>query len=297
MVSFVNGVVFDRIILVSLRLLGPIVLTLACAAANSDERPRFHLSGVDGPRGSTASAAVRINERGQISGMIGLPESIQVFRSGGRDMILFASLPGSEGLNIDYVADMNDEGVIIGDSPGYVRVQFMSVGETLERIPLPGTFNRVSGINNRGEIAGAYSTNQSTWTGFVYSNGVLRILPRLVALGEVATSGINNNGEVVGTASTIDTNAHTYTLHAVLFSSTGVTDLGTLPGDGFSSAVDLNDTGDIIGSSTGERGGRAFLYKDNVMREIEVVPPFISVAATAINNAGMVVGYWACRAR
>ena len=68
-------------------------------------------------------------------------------------------------------------------------------------------------------------------------------------------------------------------------------DLGTLPGDYFSSASDINNVGQAVGWSLGPSGQfRAFRWDDGVMTELPPLPGAQFASAAAINEGGQIVG-------
>ncbi len=70
-------------------------------------------------------------------------------------------------------------------------------------------------------------------------------------------------------------------------------DIGTLPGGDFSQALDINNQGDIVGSSTSALGLRAFLWtRGGGMVDLNTLIPesdFVLTKAVGINNAGMIM--------
>jgi len=68
-----------------------------------------------------------------------------------------------------------------------------------------------------------------------------------------------------------------------------LTDLGTLPGTGGSSASGINDSGQVVGYSTGATAQYVFLYSGGTMHALDTVPGRDS-RVNAINNSGQVVG-------
>ena len=95
---------------------------------------------------------------------------------------------------------------------------------------------------------------------------------------------INNEGEVVGYAES-DTGSN-----AASWVNRTVTDLGALPGDGFSNANGVNDAGQVVGySSAGPFNlSHAALWQNGTVTEISAAQDFGQ--ANAINNSGQVVG-------
>ena len=99
-----------------------------------------------------------------------------------------------------------------------------------------------------------------------------------------AARGINDAGEIVGTSLTAYSG-----FHAFLYKGGVMHDLNTRDG-GYSHARGINDAGHIVGWN--DYG--AFLYRGGVMHELADLvesPGLHPTAATAINNAGDIVGY------
>lgn len=70
-----------------------------------------------------------------------------------------------------------------------------------------------------------------------------------------------------------------------------VQDLGTLPGDYASTPWGINSHGDVVGSSTGSAGQRAFVFVDRTgMIELHGISPHAYSVARDINDFGQVVG-------
>jgi probable HAF family extracellular repeat protein len=121
--------------------------------------------------------------------------------------------------------------------------------------------------------------------------------------GDSYATDINAEGQIVGGANPqpgdipagTDSAQATFELfpgvHAVLWNGDSITDLGTLGGEG-SIATAINNNGQIVGSSLQEEGGsRAFLWEDDEMSNLGVLPEGGDASyATDINSAGQVVG-------
>jgi len=216
---------------------------------------------------------VAINNNGQISGMLGYPEAIQVFRLDQHQMTMFPNWPG---YNITYVADMNDEGTIVGiagQNPD-ISSPFIIRGNKLENLSssFSGSPAYFRGINNRGEIVGTYTREpyRSIWTAFIYSNGVVRPLT-FGPFDFSAANGINDFGVAVGLSQG----------RAVIFSGDEVIAL-----DFANSAEAINNRGSIVGII----GARPFLYRDGAVTDIGLLAGDESAIPTGINNFDTVVG-------
>jgi probable HAF family extracellular repeat protein len=103
---------------------------------------------------------------------------------------------------------------------------------------------------------------------------------------------VNNKGQVVGDSDLKgDIN-----FHAFLWTrETGMQDLGTLPGDVSSSAVSINDAGEVVGVSLDASfNGRAFLWQNGVMTDLNtLIPadsPLFLMVAPSISARGQIAG-------
>ncbi|VAX39082.1 hypothetical protein MNBD_PLANCTO03-484, partial [hydrothermal vent metagenome] len=123
----------------------------------------------------------------------------------------------------------------------------------------------------------------------------------LGTLGGLGSYGydINNARQVVGRA---DTGAlfddDRWIFHAFLWQDGVMIDLGTLPGDDFSSASRINQGGDIVGWS--RRGffdgiSRAVLWHDGTAIDLNTrIPPdsgWVLRSTSDINDAGQIIGH------
>jgi probable HAF family extracellular repeat protein len=102
---------------------------------------------------------------------------------------------------------------------------------------------------------------------------------------------INNAGQVVGMS---DLPGDTAT-HAFFWQNGVMTDLGTLPGDVFAAANDINSKGQVVGASCDVNSNcRAFLWENGVMTDLNtLVAPGSSLYLTwggGLNDSGEIAG-------
>jgi probable HAF family extracellular repeat protein len=103
---------------------------------------------------------------------------------------------------------------------------------------------------------------------------------------------INNQGQVVGN---LDLPGDT-TFHAFLWTkTTGMQDLGTLPGDAASLSISINEAGSVIGASIDASGNpRAFLWEKGVMTDLNTLiagdSPLYLLTGCSINSRGEITG-------
>jgi probable HAF family extracellular repeat protein len=161
-------------------------------------------------------------------------------------------------------------------------------------------------INDNGQVVGSSGDcgpfNPYTLINFValhalpWEKGTATDLGNLCGtghfVGHFATS-LNNQGQVVG-ASDLAGDAG---FHAFLWTKeTGMQDLGTLPGDVYSSVICINDGGEVVGVSLDANFSlRAFVRQNGVMTDLNILIPddsplFLLLAAT-INSRGEIAGF------
>src|SRR5205807_1160845 len=123
----------------------------------------------------------------------------------------------------------------------------------------------------------SHSSSYNVVSGGCPMNGRLLIL----SLGAAVTLACDRGSP---TASRLPS-LHADAVGAVVVSA--ITDLGTLPGGGFSSAAAINNAGDVVGSS----GGHPVLWhSDGSLVDLGTLPGSVGGGATAINDRGQVVG-------
>ncbi|MFZ5548970.1 MAG: hypothetical protein ACOZJX_09780 [Pseudomonadota bacterium] len=144
------------------------------------------------------------------------------------------------------------------------------------------------GINDEGVVvgegyrSGASGAERKRPLPFRYQAGVLKRLST-GGVGSGSVAGINKKGEMVGVR-----------MYATTWSPKGKPqDMGDPPlCEGTLSAVDINDDGESVGmiACTPYRTAPG-LYRAGVNTELPVLPGHDGGVASAINNAGQVVGY------
>jgi probable HAF family extracellular repeat protein len=192
----------------------------------------------------------------------------------------------------------------------FQAVKWDSKGEIHELHPFPGdTVGFAFWMNDNGQVVGTSGSCANTQpVGVVVGphavlwekDGSVHELPSLggtvnttlFAVGNRAIS-INNQGQMVG-GSTLPGNT---TAHAVLWpNKTSILDLGTLPGDFVSGALEINDRGDVVGVSQDPSGNpRAFLWQNGAMHDLnDLIPPnspLYLLFAAGIDSRGEIAGF------
>jgi probable HAF family extracellular repeat protein len=170
----------------------------------------------------------------------------------------------------------------------------------LPRLPATGVraasaFNHAAAINNLGDVAGSagdgLDLSRGGWQKAVlWRNGAIVEIGPSIASG--AALAMNDMGEVVGWAQMTPHQGGPGPAHAFLWSGQAMADLGTLAGpSGFSSANDINETQQIVGSSTAPNGTdrHAFLWQGSMMN-LGTLEGDTDSEALAINRWGDAVG-------
>jgi probable HAF family extracellular repeat protein len=237
--------------------------------------------------GGTNASVGGINNRGQVAGWAetaGPPD---------KDCPPGVAVNGTGPQVLDY------EAVIWGPKPDQIR----------ELRPFPGdTVGMALGINDNGQAVGTSGLCSNTvlpgfasgphavlWDrdGSVQDLGSLggTSNPHLLGVGNIAFS-INNRGEVAGTSALPGSTTH----HPFLWTKdTGMRDLGVLDGDAVGAGLAINNRGDVVGASIGEKP-RAVLWRDGEKSDLNTLirgdSPFLKLlTAFGINDGGQIVGF------
>jgi probable HAF family extracellular repeat protein len=168
-------------------------------------------------------------------------------------------------------------------SSGVVNATLWTGGKSLDvgaLAPLAGSSSVAYGVNDSGQVVGAWGTNASSRP-FLYSNGTVTALPEP---SDFTTSGceargIDNNGQIAGICADANGNGH-----LVLWSNGTVTDLGSVGSiDGVEDieSMSMSSNGQIAGWAA---TGTAFVYSNGRITSPSNFWP------NAINASGVMVG-------
>jgi probable HAF family extracellular repeat protein len=236
-----------------------------------------------------------------------------------------------------YGASINNVGQVVGYTSifgpeyQYGLLRTSTAGITLFGGSWPPTF--ASGVSNTGQIVGQSDSSPYSGHATSWKNGIATDLEWLGGAAGLdfyssSANGVNDLGEIVGWSTTTlisDDGCWSFEpgditgcpMHAVLWRAGGeIRDLGTLPGDSFSSASNINLFGQVIGSSgntvvfqeaEGTAGsglfgdapiaviGRPFIWSESsgmndLNNLISTSSDWVLNSATGINIWGQIVG-------
>jgi probable HAF family extracellular repeat protein len=232
-----------------------------------------------GTLGGDAGQALAVNDAGQVVGWSKLPSDTRhAFSYAGGAMTDLGTLPAG---GHSEATDINDDGVICGTSDvgGNNQRAFRYANNQMEDIGAiaPWVNASADGINRAGQIVG-----NSGGAAYLWENGQMRQLPTPGdSAGAVA---INRHGMVCGwcwlTTAAAD--------HAFRGTRNSAVDIGL--GHGTSSrALDINDSGHVVGFYTDGQQRKAFIFRNGTMHDIGTLGGNQG-EAHGINNRGVVVG-------
>jgi probable HAF family extracellular repeat protein/parallel beta-helix repeat protein len=202
---------------------------------------------------------------------------------------------------------INDQGQIVGESftdlswPSQYfgpwsmyyahEVMWQDANSPMEFMHTVGwEYGKTLDINAQGHAVGhGRSVDWQTANGDYFVHGYLwRSNTDVVEFGEYGQTSkafaLNDNDQVVGE---IDENGAT---QAFFWDNGVLTTLGHF-GGGQSTAVDINNAGQVVGSAKNSNNQwRAFMWQNGFLYELETLPDTISSHAYAINNSGLIVG-------
>lgn len=231
---------------------------------------------------------------------------------------VMSPLPTLGGPN-GFAAGANNLGQIVGWAenashdtscvlPQYFQFEPVVYGPALGQIQqlpnFPGDLDgAATAINDNGQMVGISGTCDVAVGAFtathalLWQNGTVTDLGNLGGMGWNTPMAINRRGDIVGFSDLpgdVSGGVLTANFHAFLWTKeTGrMTDLGVLPGDSLSEALDINDEGQIVGVSL--PSFRAFIYENNKMWDLNSLiahdSPLFLIGANGINDRGEITG-------
>jgi probable HAF family extracellular repeat protein len=158
-----------------------------------------------------------------------------------------------------------------------LRYSFENVDQELTDL-FGATASGARAVNAGGVCVGYFTTPDGKMHGFVRSAAATAVY---VDMGpDTELNDINTAQATVGRQGD----------HATLWPAGGGTDLGTLPGDTTSVAASINDSGQVVGTSTGAHP-TAFVWQNGTMKALPPLPGGNASSALSINRNGQIVGW------
>lgn len=162
---------------------------------------------------------------------------------------------------------------------------------------LGGTHSFPVAINNHRQIIGTAGEVDYETHGFLWQEGRMQSLGSLGG-GNTRPADINDQGQIVGVSSTADGRDH-----AFLWQNGEMIDLGTLGNHPMSSAIAINEQGQVIGRSWDPDVNAlpsGFLWQQGSMTPLGVLNPLVINEQAQIRNdhrprrqtTGLFVGKW-----
>jgi probable HAF family extracellular repeat protein len=300
------------------------VATSGHAQEKTAAKPGYTISDL-GTLGGTASVGNGINNKGWVTGEANLEGDkighAALWRRGAK--ILDLGTLG--GLNSFVGFPVNDDrGLIVGtaetSTADPLGENFCGEGTTLICLgflwqngvmtPLPtlgGNNGQATGVNNRGQMVGFTETSTPDPScpapqvlavkGVIWGpkRDEIHKLPPFPGDSLTAAVAINDEGRVVGCSGTcrgVAPVSPQSCVHATLWQSGSVTDLGSFGGVMNNYGTAINNRGQVVGQLDlpGDQNSHAFLWQEEALTDLGTLPGDFSSAAIGINNSGQVVG-------
>jgi probable HAF family extracellular repeat protein len=228
------------------------------------------------------------------------------------------------GGNNGFAAGENNLGQIVGWAETTVHDSTCVVPQVLQFLPVvygPGagqitplpTFvtsgvadpdGAATAINDNGQIVGISGTCDTSVGAFSAKHALLWENGKVINLGSLGGQGwntpmaINHRGDTIVGFSDLPGDVSGGVLspnfHAFIWTkeSGKMTDIGVLPGDALSEALDVNDQGQVVGVSI--PSFHAFIYENNKLTDLNVLmpknSPLLLIGANGINELGEITG-------
>ena len=233
-----------------------------------------------GTLGGNFSQARGIADRGLVTGTSSLAsgQTRAFLWEQGR----MTALPPLNGAPFSEGIDVNDSGVVVGQSGG-IATRWQN-GRVESLGSLGGGSSFANGINSSGVIVGNSSTPSGEFHGFVFRNGVMIDLGTFGGVSSTA-DGINSSGDIVGSFQpSVESGPRAFVIRGGVF-----TDLGVLNQSARANAI--SNSGLIVGEGGGPTFSHAILwdYNRNLI-DLGALPGSDFSSASSVNSGGTVVG-------
>ena len=210
---------------------------------------------------------------------------------------------GTLGGAVAFAYDLNDAVQVVGYSPTAFNTHAflwqngrMTDLGTLNLGSHSGNASAAYAINALGTAVGNSPVSNGNPRATMWRDGqIIDLTPDLAVYESSYASGINDAGTWIGSVQLLEMPPW----HGFVAQGFTRTELGHL-GGGSSFPNDINNTGQVVGSSytqvisEWEQIEHAFLWENGVMTDLGVLPDDAESAAAAINSSGVIVG-WSSR--
>ncbi|HKT00810.1 MAG TPA: hypothetical protein VJT31_14870 [Rugosimonospora sp.] len=179
---------------------------------------------------------------------------------------------------------LNDRGDVVGESPapdGSIHPFLWRNGAMTDLGVLDPNhpYGSAIDVNNAGEVVGSGDVaNGTAIHAFLWRDGVLTDIGTLGGTFSGADA-INDLGQITGMSTTADG-----AYHAFVWQNGQMTDLGV------SNVTDINDHGQLVGSTNFPTGYHGYLMENQQITDLGALPGGVYSEAHAINNRGWIVG-------
>ena len=257
-----------------------------------------------GTLGGDSSYANAINDAGQVAGVSFLPGNPMTYGDFTRHGFLYSggaktdlgTLGGPFG---SAALGINNAGQVVGDAdlPNGSLRGFLYSNGVMQQIPMPAADYSVAfAINNYGLVVGGMRlASNFDYHAFTFDSRTQQLTDLGTLGGRFCQAvSVNDAGWIAGESS-LPGPPDAESLHAFVYQGSMV-DLGTLPGDTYSSAAHINAAGQVVGWSVPADFNtyRGFLWSNGVMQDLNALIPANSgwqiSFASGINDFGQIVG-------
>ncbi len=147
------------------------------------------------------------------------------------------------------------------------------------------------GLNSRGGAVVWRKNEAGTFSTVLWNGSNQKVLETPAGYSNSFAYSVNDSGNAVGWANTTLNPVDSFSvMHAILLTSHGSQDLGTLGGK-WSRAYAINNSNVVVGvSELANNESRAFRYADGKMSELAPIPGGESSIAFGLNDSGVIVG-------
>jgi len=242
-----------------------------------------------------------INNSNQVVGSLGIEpgaKNSNGLRAFIWDSGVFTLIPQLEGVGVNAGRAINDSAQVVGNSslsePGQHAYSWQAGALTdLGDLPGGGIDSSIAwDVNNNGVVAGIGTPASELRRAVLWENGVVQaVLEPLPSFDTSFAFAINDQGQVVGLSRRAGLPSGVDREHATMWEAGVAKDLGDLNGGlDNSSARAINELGQIVGGSGADGGEHAFLWENDVMFDLGVLPGASTSVAFDINEIGQAVG-------